>query len=334
VNKQTGQAAEFVKSSFRKIIGHDGFDNRIIGVLAEAYERAVFMYDEPVNAAHKTHTNFTGYSHYAAEIVIDGSPVYARFTLERLRTKPGSAARSQFHSVHISQEKKYTASPRVNSNIITMATWGASSTDSKLSQWLNFVKGANGGQWSVDSGQWSVDSGRWSGVSGKGLDSATPNLPRNQTAAPLLPTPYSLLPTPYPLLTTPYSVLLVCTGGIFPETLAAARILEREGIFCDIYNLRFLKPIDEAYFRAVASAYTIVVFAEDGVVMNGIGRRLEHILKTAAEPASGGMATAALGFPDRFLAQGKRAEILEDAGLSPEAIAGAARSLIRESRFF
>jgi len=141
-NNQTGQTAVFVKNAFDKINSHKGFDKRVIPILAEAFENAVHMYDEPVNTEHKVHTNFTGYSHYAAKIQIDGQQVYARFTLENLKTKPSKMPVSQFHSVHLSYEVKNSAadSPRTL-RLIKTATWGASgTTDLKLQQWLNFVK--------------------------------------------------------------------------------------------------------------------------------------------------------------------------------------------------
>jgi hypothetical protein len=309
-----------VKSSFGKIRHHKGFDMRIFAVLADAFESAVFMYDEPVDTAHKAHTNFTGYSHYASVILIDGSPVYARFTLENLKKKPKQPPASQFHSIHLSREVKNNAArPRVHSSVINLATWGANgTTDSKLSQWLNFVKGMSRGQ---NSGLRIEDGGL------RTEDAEVKSSPRPDFSS---LTPQASILMPHPCLLTP--ILFVCAGGIFPETLAAARLLSREGIVCDIYNLRFLKPIDEAYFLSVASAYKAVVFAEDGAVAGGIGRYLEHILKTAPEAAGvRGTATRTLGFPDRFLAQGKRAEILEDAGLSPEAIADAARTLVKTS---
>jgi len=141
-NKYTGQTANFVNSSFRKIIGHKGFDKRIIMVLTEMYENAIYMYDEPVNSSHKVHTNFTGYSNYVSKINIDGQIVFARLTLENLKIKPGKEKISQFHSLHLSFEIKNNATqPCVNSAIITTATWGVSgTTDLKLLQWINSVK--------------------------------------------------------------------------------------------------------------------------------------------------------------------------------------------------
>jgi len=141
-NKYTEQIANFVNNTFNKILGHKGFDIRIILILAEAYENAIYMYDEPVNNMHKKHTNFTGYSNYVAKISIKEQPIYARFTLENLKTKPGKEKVSQFHSVHLSYEVKNNATqPCVNSAIITTATWGVNgTTDLKLLQWLNSVK--------------------------------------------------------------------------------------------------------------------------------------------------------------------------------------------------
>nr|WP_041610687.1 1-deoxy-D-xylulose-5-phosphate synthase [Treponema brennaborense] len=119
-------------------------------------------------------------------------------------------------------------------------------------------------------------------------------------------------------------VLLVCTGGIFAEVLAAARSLSLQNIAADIYNIRFIKPVDTAYFVDTAEPYGTVVFVEDGVVTGGIGRQLELSLSEAGLQKK----TAVLGLPDAFLAQGKRAEILADAGLSPEHIAAIARSIL------
>jgi hypothetical protein len=148
-NKNTGQTAVFVRNSFYKIISHKGFDKRVIAILARAFENAVHMYDEPVDTTHKIHTNFTDYSHYVAKLLIDGKPVYIRYTLENLKTKPGKAKISQFHSVHLSFEchkalvptKNNAVEPRVNSAIIKTLTWGANgTTDLKLQHWLNNVK--------------------------------------------------------------------------------------------------------------------------------------------------------------------------------------------------
>lgn len=112
-------------------------------------------------------------------------------------------------------------------------------------------------------------------------------------------------------------ILLVCTGGIFPEVLEAACELQKQGKSADIYNLRFLKPLDKAYFLSVASAYERVLFIEDGIRIGGIGTYLESLLDRHLD----GKKTGVSGFPDRFLAQGTREEILQDAHLDGSSLA-------------
>lgn len=119
------------------------------------------------------------------------------------------------------------------------------------------------------------------------------------------------------------SVLFVCTGGIFSEVLTACRSLAFKRITADIYNLRFIKPVDLAYFQSVAECYRYVVFAEDGMCAGGIGEYLSAYYKTIRPDGR----CAAAGFPDSFIAQGKRAEVLADAGLSAAALAELACAL-------
>lgn len=110
-------------------------------------------------------------------------------------------------------------------------------------------------------------------------------------------------------------MLLVCTGGIFDETLILARNLLQNGVNTDIYSLRFIKPFDEDYFVSLAKNYGKIAIIEDGIKTGGIGKHIEamlfeHNFKNIK----------VFAFPDRFLSHGTRAEILDDAGLSAKKI--------------
>ena len=118
-----------------------------------------------------------------------------------------------------------------------------------------------------------------------------------------------------PEITTDY--LFVCTGGILPEVQEACKILKEKNIFPDVYNLRFLKPLDKDYFLSVVDNYKNIVFVEDGIRIGGIGTYLESLLQRKTT----GKKTWVCGFPDKFIGQGKRHEILEDAHLSPQRLA-------------
>ena len=110
-------------------------------------------------------------------------------------------------------------------------------------------------------------------------------------------------------------VLLVCTGGIFDETLVAARNFLQKGLNTDIYSLRFIKPFDENYFLSLAKNYDEVCVIEDGVKTGGVGEYIENILFE-----HGYRNVKVFAFPERFFGQGTRAEVLDDAGLSARKI--------------
>ena len=106
-------------------------------------------------------------------------------------------------------------------------------------------------------------------------------------------------------------VLVVLTGGMYPEAQKAVRSVLLEDGYADMYILRFIKPFDESYFIELAKKYHGVVLVEDGVKIGGICEYLKSIL---AE--NGILNTKLLGFEDKFFSHGTRDEILEAAGLS------------------
>lgn len=125
-------------------------------------------------------------------------------------------------------------------------------------------------------------------------------------------------------------LLFVCTGGIFPEVLEASRLLMLKGVQNDIYNLRFLKPLDKDYFLNIAARYDAVVFVEDGVRIGGIGTFLESLIHVQFPK----IRSKVCGFPDNFIPQGKRSQILENSGLAPFQLALEAELLISKEAVF
>ena len=123
--------------------------------------------------------------------------------------------------------------------------------------------------------------------------------------------------------------LIVCTGGIYAEVQEASNILAKRDRPADIYNLRFIKPLDEEYFLEVTAQYSSIIIVEDGIKTGGIAEFLEGLLHIARPNAN----TSALAFPESVFAAGgaaaglpglvgTRQELLEAAGMSPLHIAG------------
>lgn len=117
-------------------------------------------------------------------------------------------------------------------------------------------------------------------------------------------------------------ILFVCTGGIYDETLIAARNVLMKGTDADIYSLRFIKPFDDNYFVRLAKNYDKVVVVEDCVRNGGIGEYIEDLLFE-----NNYKNILVKSFPDRFIPQGTRAEICEECGMNGRAIASEAMEI-------
>ncbi len=123
-------------------------------------------------------------------------------------------------------------------------------------------------------------------------------------------------------------VLLVCTGSMFGENLTAARSLLLKGINTDIYALRFIKPFDESYFTSIASRYKAVVISEDGMKSGGIAEYIQLLLYSSSYTKN--VKTKVLTFPDDFVHNGNREQILKSVGLDSDSILKASLSLLSE----
>jgi 1-deoxy-D-xylulose-5-phosphate synthase len=66
-------------------------------------------------------------------------------------------------------------------------------------------------------------------------------------------------------------VLLIGFGGYLDEIVKAGDKLSRKGIKNDIYNMRFLKPVDEKYLISILKSYQKVFLFDDSMETNGMG---------------------------------------------------------------
>jgi len=122
-------------------------------------------------------------------------------------------------------------------------------------------------------------------------------------------------------------ILIACTGGIYSEVKEASNMLAHKGIFTDIYNIRFAKPVDEPYFLQLAENYSFILFVEDGCEIGGIAAYLNGLVISRIN----GVQTCVMAFADMFFPHGTRSEIFAAAGLSPEHIVQKTEKLISQT---
>jgi 1-deoxy-D-xylulose-5-phosphate synthase len=112
-------------------------------------------------------------------------------------------------------------------------------------------------------------------------------------------------------------ICIAFTGGLLEEADGAARILHERGVKCALYNLRFLKPVDEASLREQLARFNVFVIAEEGYASGGFAEFIQAFAYAQGCPAK----IVPLTAPPGFLPQASRAKLLEMSGLSARQIA-------------
>ena len=112
---------------------------------------------------------------------------------------------------------------------------------------------------------------------------------------------------------------IVSIGHIGNNALKAFDLIRGTGKEANfgLYNMVFLKPLDETLLHEIFQKYERIITLEDGVRQGGLGSAVcefaaaNHYTKTLV----------CLGLPDKFIAHGTVAELQKECGIDPEGIA-------------
>jgi 1-deoxy-D-xylulose-5-phosphate synthase len=108
---------------------------------------------------------------------------------------------------------------------------------------------------------------------------------------------------------------------------AAIRDLRAEGIEPAHYDMRFVKPIDEAMLHEVFGKYKKIVTVEDGTVVGGFGSAVLEFMAANGYRAD----VRILGIPDRLVEHGTLKELHRECGYDAAGIAEAVRTLMNDT---
>jgi transketolase len=120
-------------------------------------------------------------------------------------------------------------------------------------------------------------------------------------------------------------VTIIANGIMVCMALDAAEALAREGVQARVLDMHTVKPIDTAAIESAANETRGLVVAEEHLAYGGLGSTVSMV---AAEKRPVRMAFVNLG--DTFATSGKPDELLSQYGLTPEAIADAARRVLKD----
>ena len=111
---------------------------------------------------------------------------------------------------------------------------------------------------------------------------------------------------------------------VYPA-LAAAALLEEEGIVAGVVNARFVKPIDRELLISVGNRCRKVITLEEHALPGGFG---EAVLAALEEEKGAGripyVDVLRIGIPDRFIEHGSQKILREKIGLDAEHICASA----------
>jgi 1-deoxy-D-xylulose-5-phosphate synthase len=119
-------------------------------------------------------------------------------------------------------------------------------------------------------------------------------------------------------------VCLLAVGRMVEASLAAADLLEAEGVRATVWDVRVVKPLDDDML-ADAAAHKLVVTIEDGVRVGGAGSAIIDAL-SARNSGAHSPPTLVLGIPTDYIpADADALNLLRDLGLDADGIAASVK---------
>lgn len=112
-------------------------------------------------------------------------------------------------------------------------------------------------------------------------------------------------------------VAILTIGPIATNAITASEILKGNGIPVDLYDMIWVKPLDEKLLFDVFEKHDLVVTLEDGIKKGGFGSAISEW----AQDNNIHKDIVNLGIPDKWIYQGSIAELQKDCGIDPDSIA-------------
>jgi len=120
------------------------------------------------------------------------------------------------------------------------------------------------------------------------------------------------------------AILTIGTVGI--QTSRAVKMLLKDGISAAHYDMRFVKPLDEATLHLVFSKFKQIVTIEDGVLQGGFGSAVLEFMTDHGYIVQ----LKRIGIPDKFVDHGTTEELFRDYGLDQQGIYKSVKNLYSE----
>ncbi|KXZ53801.1 hypothetical protein GPECTOR_6g719 [Gonium pectorale] len=126
------------------------------------------------------------------------------------------------------------------------------------------------------------------------------------------------------------NVCLLAYGSSVNEALAAAEMLERDGVSVTVIDARFCKPLYTTLILSAAKEHPVMISIEEG----SMGRFAAHVMQFLALEGllDGGLKFRPMTLPDRYIEHGAFRDQLAIAGLTAQHIASTALTTLGRAK--
>ncbi|MBE6234496.1 MAG: 1-deoxy-D-xylulose-5-phosphate synthase [Bacteroidales bacterium] len=112
-------------------------------------------------------------------------------------------------------------------------------------------------------------------------------------------------------------VAVVCAGPFaYRAVEAAERIRSEKGWVPSVYNIRYVKPLDEELMIDVCRNHKAVITVEDGSVTGGLFGAVSEFVSSLDAP----LRVGAVAIPDIYIGQGTQSQLRSECGLTVQGI--------------
>ncbi len=119
-------------------------------------------------------------------------------------------------------------------------------------------------------------------------------------------------------------IAIVSIGITSNFAVEAAGFLQKEGTSTAVFDMRFLKPIDEEILHSVFRKFKKIITVEDGTIVGGLGSAVIEFMADHNYSAK----VRRLGIPDQFAGQGTPEELYQKLGYDTDGIVKTAHALL------
>jgi len=117
---------------------------------------------------------------------------------------------------------------------------------------------------------------------------------------------------------------IIANGVLSHRAMMAATLLAAQGVSARVLNMATVRPIDADAIEAAAAETGAILTCEEHTIFGGLGSAVaEVVVDSSPVPMS------RLGVPGVFAHTGSANQLLDDFGMSPEAIASSASELLK-----